>query len=207
MGITERKEREREEMRELILQGAQKLFLENGYEKTSIRGIADTIEYSPATIYLYYKDKNELLLALHVKAFEKMMEEFAVVATVADPFERLTALGDQYIKFSVENPELYDLMFIMQAPIEALACKDEVWEDGMKSFDFLRFVFAECVRAGYFRAELDVDTACLTIWSYMHGLITIYLKKRMDMFEDDRPMERMQESFQLFLEMLKISFK
>lgn len=207
MGITERKEREREEMRELILQGAQKLFLENGYEKTSIRGIADTIEYSPATIYLYYKDKNELLLALHVKAFEKMMEEFAVVATVADPFERLTALGEQYIKFAVENPELYDLMFIMQAPIEALACKDEVWEDGMKSFDFLRFVFAECVRAGYFRAELDVDTACLTIWSYMHGLITIYLKKRMDMFEDDRPMERMQESFQLFLEMLKISFK
>ncbi|WP_149240615.1 TetR/AcrR family transcriptional regulator [Dyadobacter sp. 32] len=207
MGITERKEREREEMRDLILRGAQKLFLENGYEKTSIRGIADAIEYSPATIYLYYKDKNELLLALHVKAFEKMISEFTVVASVPDPFERLVALGDQYIKFALENPELYDLMFIMQAPIEALACKNEVWEDGMKSFDFLRFVFSECVRAGYFRAELNVDTSCLTIWSYMHGLITIYLKNRMDMFEDDRPMERMQESFQLFVEMLKISFK
>jgi AcrR family transcriptional regulator len=207
MGITERKEREREEMRELILRSAQDLFLENGYEKTSIRGIADAIEYSPATIYLYYKDKNELLLALHVKAFEKMMQEFAVIAAVADPLERLKSLGNQYIKFAVENPELYDLMFIMQAPLEALACKNEVWEDGMKSFDFLRFVFSECVSVGYFRADLDVDTACLTIWSYVHGLVTIYLKKRMDMFGDGREMERMQASYELFIKMIQISFK
>jgi AcrR family transcriptional regulator len=207
MGITERKEREREEMRELILRSAQDLFLENGYEKTSIRGIADAIEYSPATIYLYYKDKNELLLALHVKAFEKMMQEFAVIAAVADPFERLKSLGNQYIKFAVENPELYDLMFIMQAPLEALACKNEVWEDGMKSFDFLRFVFSECVSVGYFRADLDVDTSCLTIWSYVHGLVTIYLKKRMDMFGDGREMERMQASYELFIKMIQISFK
>ena len=207
MGITERKEREREEMRELILKAAQKLFLEHGYEKTSIRGIAEVIEYSPATIYLYYKDKNELLLALHVVAFQKMMQEFSEVAVVIDSFERLIELGRQYIKFAIENPELYDLMFIMQAPIEALACKDEVWEDGMKSFDFLRIIVAECKKNDYFREDLDVDTACLTIWSYMHGLITIYLKKRMDMFEDDRPMDRMQESFQLFVEMLKTSLK
>ncbi|TDE11966.1 TetR/AcrR family transcriptional regulator [Dyadobacter psychrotolerans] len=207
MGITERKEREREEMRHLILNAAQKLFLENGYEKTSIRGIADVIEYSPATIYLYYKDKNELLLALHVVAFQKMMQEFSEVAVVENSFERLVSLGKQYIKFAIENPGLYDLMFIMQAPIEALACKDEVWEDGMKSFDFLRIIVTECKNKGHFRENLDVDTVCLTIWSYMHGLITIYLKNRMDMFEDDRQMDRMQESFQLFIEMLKVSFK
>jgi AcrR family transcriptional regulator len=203
MGITQRKEREREEMRSLILQGAQKLFLENGYEKTSIRGIADAIEYSPATIYLYYKDKNELLLAIHVLAFQKMMAEFSAVEGIADPLDRLIELGRKYIKFALENPELYDLMFVMQAPMEALACKDEIWEDGMQSFDYLKLIVGECIKTGYFKADRDVETVCLTIWSFMHGLITIYLKKRMDMFGDNREMERMEESFKVFIEMIK----
>lgn len=61
MGISERKEREREEMKTMITTAAMKMFLEDGYAKTSIRNIADAIEYSPGTIYLYYKDKDELL--------------------------------------------------------------------------------------------------------------------------------------------------
>lgn len=205
MGILERKEREREEMRDLILKGAQKLFLENGYEKTSIRGIAEAIEYSPATIYLYYKDKNELLLALHVVGFQKLREEFSVVLLIPDPMERLVELGNLYIKFAVENPELYDLMFVMQAPMEALACKEEMWDDGMKSFEFLQFVIQDCIKAGYFKSDRDVEITSLTIWSYMHGLIMLHLKKRMDMFEGNREMELIQGSFQLFIEMIKTS--
>jgi AcrR family transcriptional regulator len=203
MGISERKERERSEMRDLILKGAQKLFLENGYEKTSIRSIADAIEYSPATIYLYYKDKNELFLALQVVAFQKMMQEFAAVAAVQDPLERLEALGQQYIKFAIENPELYDLMFIMQAPMEALACKHEIWEDGLKSFEFLEMVIGNCIAAGYFRADRNVQDIALMVWSFVHGMVTIYLKKRMDMFGDDREIERIQQSFKLFIELTR----
>jgi AcrR family transcriptional regulator len=203
MGISERKERERSEMRDLILQGAQKLFLENGYEKTSIRSIADAIEYSPATIYLYYKDKNELFLALQVVAFQKMIQEFAPVAAVENPIERLEALGQHYMKFAIENPELYDLMFIMQAPMEALACKQEVWEDGLKSFEFLEMVIGDCIAAGHFQATRDVQDISLMVWSFVHGMVTIYLKKRMEMFEDDREMERMQQSFKLFIELIK----
>ena len=55
MGVTERKERERQEMRQRILDAAQQVFVEEGYEKASIRNIAERIEYSPATIYLYFK--------------------------------------------------------------------------------------------------------------------------------------------------------
>ncbi|MCU0340912.1 MAG: TetR/AcrR family transcriptional regulator [Spirosomaceae bacterium] len=207
MGILERKEREKEEMRRKILDAARKLFLEQGFEKTSIRNIADAIEYSPATIYLYYKDKNELLFALHEEAFLKMMEELSKVVSVKDPFERLVEMGHQYIKYAVENPELYDLMFIMTAPMETLACRDEIWEDGMKSFCLLQTVVEQCITGGYFKKDLDVEIASLTIWSYMHGLVTIYLKNRMNMFGDDRQLERMQLSYKMFVEMLKISFK
>ena len=205
MGIIERKEREREEMRDLILKGAQKLFIENGYEKTSIRGIADAIEYSPATIYLYYKDKNELLLALHVVGFQKLKQEFSVVLSMPDPMERLVELGNVYIKFAVENPELYDLMFVMQAPMEALACKEEMWDDGMKAFEVLELVIQDCIKAEYFQRDRNVEITSLTIWSYMHGLIMLHLKKRMDMFGNNREVELMQSSFKLFVEMIKTS--
>lgn len=131
MGITERKEREKEEMRLLILKAARKLFLEQGFEKTSVRNIADAIEYSPATLYLYYKDKNELLFAVHEEAFLKLMEELSSVKDIKEPFERLVEMGHRYIKYAIENPELYDLMFIMTAPMETLACRDEIWEDGL----------------------------------------------------------------------------
>lgn len=178
MGIVERKERDREEMRHLILQAARSLFLTKGYQKTSIRNIADAIEYSPGTIYIYYKDKNELLFALHEEAFSKMTKELSQVVNIQDAFARLVEMGHRYIKYAVDNPEMYDLMFIMQAPMDDLACRDEHWEDGLKAFELLKVVITDCIRVGYFK-EQDVETTALTIWSYMHGLVTIYLKDRM----------------------------
>ncbi|MBE9465291.1 TetR/AcrR family transcriptional regulator [Dyadobacter subterraneus] len=205
MGIVERKEREREEMRELILEAARKLFLAQGFDKTSIRNIAEAIEYSPATIYLYYKDKNELLYSLHEAGFRKMMEQFSIVATVQDPFEKLVAIGNQYLKFAIENPELYDLMFIMDAPMETLSCREEEWDEGARSFEFLRTTIAECITAGHFKNTLDVESASLTIWSFMHGLLSLHLRKRLTFLDDNREMERIQDSFKLFVEMIKSS--
>ena len=189
-------------MRRRILDAALRLFLEQGFEKTSIRNIAEAIEYSPATIYLYYKDKNELLFALHQEAFLKMMAELGQVVVVKEPFERLTEMGRKYIKYALENPEMYDLMFIMTAPMETLDCRDEVWEDGLKSFCLLKTVVAQCSAAGYFKNQ-DVETTSLTIWAYMHGLVTIYLKNRLNMFGDDRQMERINQSFEQFVNMIQ----
>ena len=89
MGIAERKERDRVEMRQRIIDAAIQMFLEEGYEKTSIRNIAEKIEYSPATIYLYYKDKDELLYDVQGQAFEKLYQTFRDEATAKDPFKRL----------------------------------------------------------------------------------------------------------------------
>jgi AcrR family transcriptional regulator len=202
MGISERKEREKEEMRRLILRAAHKLFLENGFEKTSIRAIADLIEYSPATIYLYFRDKNELFFELHEEAFQLMGQYFSVISTISDPFAQLVELGHLYTRWAVENPELYDLCFLMEAPMEALACRGESWKEGIDTFEMLKQVIDNCVKAGYFK-EQDLDTVALTVWSYMHGLVTIYLKDRMDVFEDKRDMSRITDSYSLFTNMIR----
>lgn len=202
MGIVERKEREKEEMRKLILEAAQKLFLENGFEKVSIRNIADAIEYSPATIYLYYKDKNDLLYALHQIAFQKLVESFQPAFAQAAPFDRLVGMGRQYLEFAVTNPELFDLMFIMTAPMDALACRDDIWDEGKAAFDMLVKCVQDCIDAGLFRPQ-DAEVAAMMIWSAVHGYTALFLRKRLEMFEENRRKELMDEAFKLFVETIR----
>ncbi|SOD88387.1 TetR/AcrR family transcriptional regulator [Spirosoma fluviale] len=200
MGITERKEREREEMRQLILEAALKLFLTNGFEKVSIRNIADEIEYSPATIYLYFKDKNELLFALHQRGFAKMVAEFQPLRLLNDPFEKLVEMGRAYIRFAVENPELFDLMFIMTAPMDKLDKED--WVEGDQAFGLLMQVVQECMDAGVFQQH-DIQSTAMMIWSSIHGYTALFLRKRLGMFAECDVPVIMDDSFNLFCETLR----
>lgn len=202
MGIVERKEREREEMRKLILDAARKLFLENGFEKVSIRNIADEIEYSPATIYLYYKDKNELFFALHQTAFTKMIEEFAPIEAIEQPIDKLIEMGRLYLRFAFENPELYDLMFIMTAPIDALECREDIWDDGGRAFGILQQIVQACIDTGTIKHQ-DAEQAALLIWSSVHGLAALHLRKRLNMFGEERVKALVDETFNLFLNTIK----
>lgn len=202
MGISERKEREKEEMRQRILQAARKLFLEHGFEKTSIRNIADAIEYSPATIYLYFKDKNELLFALHQEAFLKLIDEFSSVLHIKDPYERLLEMGRHYMGYAFDNPDLYELMFLMKAPIENLDSRDDIWEDGHVAFGMLKTIVAECIEAKYFENH-DVETISMMIWAQVHGLSAIHLCKRTMMFCEEERLQRINDAYEMFAKNLR----
>ncbi len=201
MGIVERKEREKEEMRNRILAAARTLFLNQGYEKTSIRNIADSIEYSPGTIYLYFKDKNELLFALHQESFTGLIRSFEPVAMIEDPFEQLLKMGEQYLRYGLENPELYDLMFLMISPIQVVACRDDIWEEGHRAFGMLKEIVSRCIAGGYFKGQPEEDLSMM-IWANVHGLVALHLRKRTMMFDEEERIPRLQRALKLFGEML-----
>ena len=71
----------------------------------------------PGTIYLYYKEKDDIFHALHQEGFRKLIAMMEPLQFVADPFERLKAMGLIYMDFAKNNKDFYDLMFIMQAPM------------------------------------------------------------------------------------------
>ena len=182
MGITERKEREKKEMRELILATATNLFVERGYDSVSMRNIAEVMEYSPATIYLYFKDKNELLYALSEKGFRKFFTSFQTLPAYHNPLKKLQELGHIYVRFALENPVYYDLMFIMRSPMESHHT-GESWELGMKSHGILTSVVKQCIESGYFNQK-DPDTVAFMVWSFVHGLVSFKIRDRMKMYED-----------------------
>jgi len=201
MGITERKEREKLEMRDLIINTAVDLFVIKGFDKTSMRNIAEAIEYSPATIYLYFKDKNELLYAISEKAFFLFFQYFKTVLPIKDPMERLNALGRVYINFAISHPAYYDLMFIMRSPMESTHTVDD-WPNGKKSHDILTSAVSECMEQGYFKHH-DPHALSFMIWSTVHGIVTLYLRNRMKMYHNEERkmlLDKALDSFRMILE-------
>jgi AcrR family transcriptional regulator len=188
MGIKERKELEKQEMRKLILDTAMKLFLEKGIENITLRHIAEKIEYSPATIYLYFKDKDELIYTLHREGFEKLYGWQQKILSIKDPLKRLHKHAQMYVSFALENPEYYDLMFIERAPfrtIKEFKCKDDMnWEIGMRSYELLRMNIKDCIEAGVFQ-NTDIEVAAFSMWAYVHGIVSLIIRERCKMFPEE----------------------
>ena len=176
MGINERKERHREDLKARILEAAQQLFVTNGYEATSIRKIAAEIEFSPTTIYLYYKDKNDIAYALHQAGFDLLRERLMVLNFVEQPFERLKAMGRAYIQFAIDHPDFYELMFIMKEPMQYLQAHhpEEEWPEGERVFDALLQTIADCQLAGHF-ADVEAHEMAMLSWSIVHGLCSLHI--------------------------------
>jgi AcrR family transcriptional regulator len=202
MGILERKEREKHEMRLKILETAKQIFIEEGFEKASIRAIADRIEYSPATIYLYFKDKNELFFSLHEMGFEKLILEMTnAIEGINDPVEELRVRGFAYMKFAFQNPEMYDLMFIQNAPMESM--KDsEVWTCGHRCFTLMCETIERCMESKAIRIN-NLYIAAMSIWSFMHGLVSLKIRNRFQKFEGVELEELMNGSVDQMVQLLK----
>ena len=183
MGVTERKNREKRNMRAGILNASMKLFLKDGYDKVSLRKIADEIEYSPATVYNYFKDKDEILYSLHNTAFEKFYFELSKANNIKNPLNRLKKLGKLYIDFALNNPKYYDLMFIMRSPIKNVQSEKD-WVKGHESFQILRDCISDCIKEGYLR-KTNADTAAFAMWSFVHGVVSLIIRKRCVMIPEE----------------------
>jgi len=108
MAISERREREIEEMRELILSVAAMIAGSEGYDKLSIRKIAGKIEYSPSIIYHYFADKNEIISHLIQRGYKKIISAIASANMASDsPEEQLKEMARNYIDAALKMPEEY----------------------------------------------------------------------------------------------------
>jgi AcrR family transcriptional regulator len=184
MGIADRKEREKQEMKRLIMDAAMRMFVEAGYEKTSIRNIAERIEYSPATIYLYYKDKDELLYDVQAQGFAQLLETFQQKATAKDPLKKLGQMAKAYVEFGMEHQDIYDLMFIIRAPMNKIEEEGTKWVNGEVCFQYLVDTLEACIEKGLIKFT-DKMVGALSVWSMVHGLVSLNVRCRFKVSELD----------------------
>jgi len=177
MGTKERREREKQEVRERILDAARTLFVREGYEAVSMRRIADLIEYSPTAIYMHFEDKDALFRELCGTDFLALAKSFGHLATIADPLERLRGIGREYVRFGLEHPNHYRLMFMTPHPPEAE--EETTVEKGnpeQDAYSFLLQTIQQCVAADRFRAEYrDAEQVAQMLWASTHGLVALHI--------------------------------
>lgn len=183
MGVSERKEREKEELKRKIVRAATDLFRELDYAAVSMRKIAQRIEYSVGTLYLYFKDKDELFLAVQEGAFARAFGYIQQLPETDDPMERLGGLGERYLRFGMENPDLYRLMFMMEHPMQALKESDS-WRSGIQLHNLLTSIVTECINAGKIRNN-DPDRLSFALWSFVHGMVALRITHRLDIYDDE----------------------
>ncbi len=206
MGITERKEKQKLEIRKLILDASMKLFTEEGFEHVTIRKIADLIEYSPTTVYLYFKDKDDIFFNLHELGFQRMHELNADLDDIQNPLLRLHKMGENYIHFGMTHPEFYNLMFIQEEPMKKLAELDCEWDKGEAAIGRLVATVAECMERGYLDKG-DARLVSLSVWSFVHGLVSLAIRERLEKFVPEKEMllPVMMQSLNWFINNIDIS--
>ena len=144
-----------------------------------MRAVAEAVGVTPPSIYLHFATKDELLLAVcarHLSALEQDLREAA--ARARDPLDALRRAGHAYIRFGLEHPEPYRLLFMGKSS----AAGPEVQERdsaaiGGGSIEFFVGQVQRCMDAGLLRRG-DPLRVFFTLWAAMHGLTSLLIAKR-----------------------------
>jgi AcrR family transcriptional regulator len=178
MGVKERRARQKKFLRQEILDAASEMFVRNGYENVSMRRIADKIEYSPTTIYIYFKDKAELLEQVCNETFARLVQRLTkIMEQPGDPAERLKHGLIAYIEFGLANPHHYRATFMMPIPEGFDKTKHREGDSpGMQAFSFLIRGVTDCIKAGKM-PTMNVELASQTLWAGIHGITSLLITK------------------------------
>lgn len=183
MGIKERREREKEEVRRLIMDAARRLFVEQGYEAVSMRKIADAIEYSPAAVYVHFRDKEDLIRAIAMEDYRRFDEDTPQLAQIADPVERICQVGLGYMRVGLANPHHYKLMFMTPPPLghDQLVPPEDFNDPSKNGYALLRHAVREAMAAGRFAPEYtDPELVSQMCWAAVHGVTSLLIAMERD---------------------------
>jgi AcrR family transcriptional regulator len=166
-------------LRNEILAATERLLLETGSaEAVSIRAVADRVGVTPPSIYRHFADKNDLIFEVCAGHFAALDEFLArAVEGVDDPVDRLRAMGLAYIRFGLDNPEPYRMLFMTRADDTPDAYKAVVLGDNA-AFEQVRGCAQECIDAGRFRPGFtDAYRLAIGFWARVHGLTSLLIAK------------------------------
>lgn len=175
MGINERKQKEKDKLRQKILNTAKDILIEKGLGKLTMRAVAERIDYSPTTIYLYFKNKEELTFHLLEYSYQILVEALqeGEKQTYSNSIERLKAGLTLYIKNGLKYSNFYK---IMTTPIIDFKDPEMALKEGTmnkKAFSILQEGVEICIKNNELKPGDPFNTAKM-LWVAIHG-VTILL--------------------------------
>ena len=187
MGIAERKEREKQQRKEEIVQAAEEVFLSRGFDRSTMDDIAEQAELSKGTLYLYFKSKEDLHMAVAHKAVAMLAEEAAGIEDgEGNALEKLVRLGRTTVEFSRKYPDqMKSIIFLEGFEMQQLS---------FNANDFREVIYKESpvgmvvriveqgVREKLIRSDIPSIVIAHTLWMQMISVMR-FVTNRSIMFQ------------------------
>ena len=163
-----------------ILDTARRLLISDGYARLSMRKIAREIGYSATTIYLHFKNKDQLVHALIEEGVSRLHRRLLSRSNQNGEGvrKRLRNLCSEYVVFGLDNPEYYEIMYMLH-PENLARYPADKYRRARKNLELLASLYQEGVDGNVFQ-RLDPMLAASIIWSHMHGVVSLILSERFD---------------------------
>jgi AcrR family transcriptional regulator len=208
MGIQERKEREKERRRQQIMVAAKRVFSEKGFNRATMEDIAQEAELSPGTLYLYFKNKEELYASLSLRILQYLLLRIehvnAMKAAGAD--EKLKALMDAMYDVYEFDPLIIINMFHLQSSDTLRNLTPQLLEEIKdltgKSMGSIVQIFKDGVAKGLFIDHHPIALAD-TFWSLFSGVILWMTSKKLVNDSKDHLKDTLTLAFEVFYRGIK----
>ena len=179
MTVKDRRARQKTLLRQQILDAARDILVHDGYEKLSMRRVAERIDYSATAIYLHFKDKQDLVFSLCEETFAKLVRELETLPQeFPDPLVRLRKGLERYIAFGLNHPDHYLPAFVLPPPEDLDPRRKQASmapdSNGLRALACLRDCIADGVKARKLR-KVDPDVAARAAWAAIHGITSLLI--------------------------------
>ena len=184
MGIPERKEREKEHRSEEIINAAQEIFFKKGLPAATMDDIAAAAELSKGTLYLYYKSKEDLYLAVAMRGATILRTMFEKAVSSQEPTTQLIKnLGIAYFEYFKQHRDYFRMYYYFENPQLHRQVSEDIkqvcMDNDHKTWTLVIDLIQRGIREGLLKSDLDPVESAVILWSSMH-----FLMRQMDR-EDD----------------------
>ncbi len=172
MNASARRDKYKKELRAEMLDAAREIFSRDGYEGFTMRKLAKSVEYSPANIYLYFKDKDEIFDCLVDESFADLLEVLPQPndASDEDPVCLLKRSLHTYVNFGLSHPNHYQFAFVLRPAGQSRPHKQRA------AYESLLLKVRRCIEKKRFRTA-DVNLAAQALWAAVHGITSLLIQR------------------------------
>ncbi len=156
-----------------ILEAAERIFVAEGYEGATIRKIADEVGVSSTALYMHFSDKGQILLEICEGTLALLLERNSeIAAKPLDPVVRVRMMLEAYVRWGLEHPNAYQLVFSAPRPVSAAAWPEDTADVGAKCYEIFSGVVREIAACGRLRTGTS-DSAAQALWMSCHGVVAL----------------------------------
>jgi AcrR family transcriptional regulator len=160
-----------------ILEAAERIFIADGYEGATIRKIADEVGVSSTALYMHFRDKDQILLEICTQVIEQLLSiNSEISAQPVDSVARVRMMLEAYVRFALENPNAYRLVFCSSPASASVQKQAATLEIGANCFERFMGVVREIAAEGRLR-QGDARSAAQSLWAACHGLVALMITK------------------------------